>query len=125
MEALVSRGKKHSKMELAAKLAEADELASQGKLQSEIAKALGVSVMTLYRWRNAATADERMQIAANQTEDFRHELGKSQGLYDLQNENSRLRRLIIDLLLEKMKLEDAITSKPPAKTRRSSVALLR
>jgi transposase-like protein len=29
-------------------------LASRGKLQSEIARTLGVSVMTLHRWRKAA-----------------------------------------------------------------------
>ena len=42
---------KHSKTEIAAKLAQAGDLAAQGKLQSEIARTLGVSVMTLHRWR--------------------------------------------------------------------------
>ena len=43
--------KKHSKAQIAGKLAEANDLAEQGKPQSEIAHALGVSVMTLHRWR--------------------------------------------------------------------------
>ena len=47
----------HSKSEVAANLAKADELASQGKLQSEIARTLGVSVMTLHRWRKGNIAD--------------------------------------------------------------------
>src|SRR5262249_9424165 len=34
-------------------LARANGLATQGKLQSEIARTLGVSVMTLHRWRKA------------------------------------------------------------------------
>jgi transposase-like protein len=45
------RKRKHPKAEIAVKLAQADDLAAQGKLQSEIARALGVSVMTLHRWR--------------------------------------------------------------------------
>ena len=45
---------KHSKAEIAAKLAQAGDLATQGKLQSEIARTLGVSVMTLHRWRKTS-----------------------------------------------------------------------
>jgi transposase-like protein len=46
--------RKHSRLEIATKLAHANELAMRGKLQSEIARTLGVSVMTLHRWRKAA-----------------------------------------------------------------------
>ena len=49
--------KKHSKAQIAGKLAEANDLAEQGKPQSEIAHALGVSVMTLHRWRKPAAAE--------------------------------------------------------------------
>src|SRR6516165_6052840 len=45
--------KRHSKVEIATKLAQANDLAGQGKPQSEIARTLGVSVMTLHRWRKA------------------------------------------------------------------------
>jgi transposase-like protein len=45
--------KQHSRGEIARKLAQANRLARQGKLQSEIARTLGVSVMTLHRWRKA------------------------------------------------------------------------
>jgi putative transposase len=99
----MSRGKKHTQTQIATKLAEAEGLASQGKLQSEIASALGVSVMTLHRWRNASTANEERPIAVSQ-----QELSKK-GLSDLQDENLRLRRLVIDLLFEKMKLKDTVT----------------
>ena len=44
---------RHSGVEIATKLAQANDLATQGKLQSEIARTLGVSVMTLHRWRKA------------------------------------------------------------------------
>jgi len=45
----MAKQKRHSKVEIATKLAQADDLARQGKPQSEIARTLGVSVMTLHR----------------------------------------------------------------------------
>jgi putative transposase len=82
--------KQHSRGEIARKLAQANRLARQGKLQSEIARTLGVSVMTMHRWRKALLgarpAHETDQIA------------------QLRLENSLLRRLVTDLLLlEKIK----------------------
>src|SRR5262249_1266625 len=81
--------KKHSRGEIARKLAQANHLARQGKLQSEIARTLGVSAMTLHRWRKAllgAPTRSGDQIA------------------QLQLEISLLRRLVTDLLLlEKIK----------------------
>jgi len=44
----MAKKKKHSKVEIATKLAHANDLATQGKLQTEIARTLGVSVMTLH-----------------------------------------------------------------------------
>src|SRR5262249_58817401 len=49
----MAKKKRHSRVEIASKLAQANDLAMQGKLQSEIARTLGVSVMTLHRWRKA------------------------------------------------------------------------
>src|SRR5258708_36067578 len=53
MQAAMAKRKRHSRGEIASKLAQANDLATQGKLQSEIARTLGVSVMTLYRWSKA------------------------------------------------------------------------
>src|SRR5260370_36048806 len=53
MQAAMAKKKRHSRVEIASKLAQANDLATQGKLQSEIAHRLGVSVMTLHRWRKA------------------------------------------------------------------------
>jgi putative transposase len=86
---MAKKKRKHSKAEIAAKLAQANDLATQGKLQSQIARTLGVSVMTLHRWR---------KMPSDQTTHTR--------IAELQLENSRLRRLVADLLLEKMKLEE-------------------
>jgi putative transposase len=86
--------KRHSRVEIATKLAQANHLATQGKLQSEIARTLGVSVMTLHRWRKEASHSDRAPRGATR-------------LAELQLENSRLRRLVTDLLLEKTRLEEA------------------
>jgi putative transposase len=107
---------KHSKAEIAAKLAQAGELAAQGKLQSEIARTLGVSVMTLHRWRKMSVPTH--MPAANEAGHF-DEPRHPGRIAELQLENSRLRRLVTDLLLEKMQLEEAIqVGKSP--TRRAS-----
>jgi putative transposase len=53
MQAAMAKKKRHSRVEVATKLAQATDLATRGKLQSEIARTLGVSVMTLHRWRKA------------------------------------------------------------------------
>jgi hypothetical protein len=53
-QAAMAKKKRHSRLEITTKLARANELATRGKLQGEIARTLGVSVMTLHRWRKAA-----------------------------------------------------------------------
>jgi putative transposase len=114
----MARRKRHSLAEISEKLAKADDLASQGKLQSEIANTLGVSVMTLHRWRKPPTPHPPVSITMNETEEFEQELGLGQRLSQLQYENSRLRQLVIDLLFEKMKLEEAAAASIPAGVRR-------
>ena len=95
--------RKHSRFEIATKLAQANELATRGKLQSEIARTLGVSVMTLHRWRKAAPGPQPAHEAG---QPYRMRRGGDRTA-ELQLENSRLRRLVTDLLLEKIKLEEA------------------
>jgi len=95
----MTKKRKHSKAEIAAKLAEAEDLATQGKLQSEIARALGVSVMTLHRWRKLPSPVSNGSSQIDQMPQTR--------IAELQLENSRLRRLVTDLLLENMRLEEA------------------
>ena len=103
--AMVKR-KRHSRAEIATKLAQANELATQGKLQSEIARALGVSVMTLYRWRLAPPGPQPTLVATAETREPDRIRGADNRIAELQLENSRLRRLLTDLLLEKVKLEE-------------------
>jgi putative transposase len=106
---------KHSKAQIAAKLAQADGLAAQGKLQSEIARTLGVSVMTLHRWRKMPLVAQAMPAVVNDSKQF--DQGPRARIAELQLENSRLRRLVTDLLLEKMKLEETEASGTATTTR--------
>jgi putative transposase len=95
--------KKHSRLEIATKLAQANELATRGKLQSEIARTLGVSVMTLHRWRKAAPGPQ----PAHEAGQLDWSRSQRDRIAELQLENLRLRQLVTDLLLEKIKLEEA------------------
>jgi putative transposase len=98
--------RKHSRDEISTMLAQADELGAQGKLQSEIAKTLGVSVMTLHRWRKSV--DTHAPALAPLVAQFEQEIGHGQRITEVQLENSRLRRLVTDLLLEKIRLEETL-----------------
>ena len=96
--------KRHSRVEIATKLAQANKLATRGKLQSEIARTLGVSVMTLHRWRKAPPGSQPASRELDRTR------GADGRIAELQLENARLRRLVTDLLLVKVKLEEAAQS---------------
>jgi putative transposase len=100
---------RHTASQIETKLAMADEMAAQGRLHGDIAKSLGVSLMTYHRWRKArgamvrpTTPPARYAESPPLPED-REQANQIRGL---QTENSRLRRLVADLLLEKVKLEE-------------------
>ena len=110
MQAAMAKKKRHSRVEIATKLAQANDLATQGKLQSEIARAVGVSVMTLHRWRKAPPGPQFALVATPEAREPDRTRGTDDRIAELQLENSRLRRLVTDLLLEKIKLEEAAQS---------------
>lgn len=115
------RKKRHTTAEIAAKVAQADELSAQGKLQSEIASLLGISVMTLHRWRKMQPGPPSSDSAAASAARHIHSVEaheEAERIAELKLENSRLRRLVTDLMLEKLSLEEAAQSSPP--TRRTS-----
>src|ERR1700761_5576314 len=106
----MTRKKRHSTNEIAAKLEEADALGAAGQTQNEIAKALGISVMTFHRWRKARPHRARSAAHAQSRPAELSAVAPSPGqngrITELQLENARLRKLVTDLLLEKMQLED-------------------
>jgi putative transposase len=114
-------GKRHASDEIATKLAQANELAAKGKTQREISKALGVSIMTYHRWRKTPYA------TAGSADGDRHDVsegrpqasaGSDDLIKQLELENSRLRRLVTDMLLEKLQLEEDLRARQGARFRR-------
>ena len=108
----MAKKKRHAADEIAAKLREADALAVAGRSQSEIAKALGISVMTFHRWRKARRQQPSAKSLPEMVPKHINALAPASGgeraerIAELQVENARLRKLVTDLLLEKMRLED-------------------
>jgi len=118
---------RHTASEIAAKLATADDMAAQGRRQGDIAKSLGISVMTYHRWRKARGALTRLgtrppayrpphagegREGAVRADTSLPEREQMSQIRELQLENSRLRRLVTDLLLEKVKLEEGLQAGP-------------
>src|SRR6516162_9448705 len=108
----MAKKKRHSRAEIATKLAQANELATQGKLQSEIARTLGVSVVTLHRWRKAQPGPQRGFVAIHGAGQPDRTPGGGGRIAELQLENSWLRRLVTDILLEKIKFEEEAAQRP-------------
>jgi putative transposase len=102
--------KRHSKADILAKLGEADTLIAQGTRQRDVARALGISVMTFHRWRKArsATFAQSSQPSCTKRIPQVSDSANHDQLAELQLENLRLRRLLTDALLEKIKLEEAL-----------------
>jgi putative transposase len=102
----VAEKRRHSHAEIAAKLAQADIMSHEGRTQGDIARTLEVSVMTFHRWRKAHP--QRAPVPSSpRAQEAGPERNHRERIAELQLENSRLRRLLTDLLLEKLKLEEA------------------
>ena len=84
--------KKHSVEQIIHKLREAEVLLSQGKAVAEVCRSLGVTEQTYYRWRKEY-GGLRMEQARR--------------LKQLEQENTRLRRAVADLTLDKQILLEA------------------
>ena len=104
--------KRHSVAEITAKLREAETLIAQGKRQQEVAGVLGISVMTFHRWRKAYAqgSEHTSQPETAVSGSLNEQELRQQRMAELQLENSRLRRLVTDLLLEKIKLEESVST---------------
>ena len=68
-----------------AKLRETDEALEQGKSLEDVAKSLGVSLMTRHRWRTECGSTDRDAVKR---------------LKELERENGRLKRLVADQALD-------------------------
>ena len=84
--------KRHTAEEIVAKLRQVDVLMAQGQPVADAVRAIGVTEVTYYRWRN-----EYGGLKGNQVK----------RLKELETENSRLRRAVSDLTLDKLILAEA------------------
>ena len=84
--------KRHKPEEIVAKLRQVDVLVSQGKPVAKAVRAIAVTEVTYYRWRQEYGGLKGDQVKR---------------LKDLESENARLRRAVSDLTLEKLILKEA------------------
>ena len=84
--------KRYRPEQVIAKLREADVLLSQGHTVANVIKALEISEVTYYRWRK-----EYGGMTTSQ----------AKKLKELEKENSRLRKAVSDLTLDKLILQEA------------------
>ena len=84
--------KRHTAEEIVAKLRQVDVLMAQGKPVADAVRAIRVTEVTYYRWRNEYGGLKGDQVKR---------------LKELEAENGRLRRAISDLTLDKLILQEA------------------
>ena len=84
--------KRYKPEEIVAKLRQVDVLTSQGQSAADAIRSIGVSEVTYYRWRREFGGLKSDQVKR---------------LKDLETENTRLRRAVSDLTLDKLILQEA------------------
>jgi transposase-like protein len=84
--------KRHEPEEIVAKLRQVDVLVSQGQTVADAVRAIGVTEVTCYRWRQ--------EYGGLKTEQVRR-------LKELEAGNARLRRVVADLTLDELILKEA------------------
>jgi transposase len=84
--------KRYKPEEIVAKLRQVDVLTSQGQSAADAIRSIGVSEVTYYRWRQEFGGLKSDQVKR---------------LKDLELENSRLRKAVSDLTLDKLILTEA------------------
>jgi transposase-like protein len=82
----------HKAEEIVTKLRQVDELNAQRKSMAEAIRSIGVTEVTYYRWRSEYGGLKGDQVKR---------------LKELEAENTRLRRAVSDLTLDKMILAEA------------------
>jgi putative transposase len=88
--------KVHSSEEIIRKLRQAEVMIHEGKTVTELCRELGVSDATYYKWRKEYGGMK---------------MDQAKRLKDLERENGRLRRVVADLTLDKLILQDVSTGK--------------
>jgi putative transposase len=85
--------KRYSVEQIIGKLREAEVLLSRGRTVKEVSRGLGVTEQTYYRWRK-----EYRGLKVSQ----------ARRLKELERENSRLKKAVAELTLDKVTLKEAL-----------------
>ena len=85
-------GKREKPEDIVLKLRQVEVLQGQGKSVSEAVRQIGVTIQTYYRWRKEYGGMSRVQLKR---------------LKELETENQHLKRVVVDLSLDKMILTEA------------------
>ena len=102
--------KRHKPEEIVAKLRQVDVLVSQGQSVADAVRAIGVTEVTYYRWRQEYGGLKSDQVRK---------------MKDLEAENARLRRAVSDLTLDKMILKEAASDRKSTRLNSSHIPLSR
>ncbi len=103
--------RRHSTVEIDAKLRQGDAMHREGISKIRIAEALGISPMTYHRWlaarsvSGATIADAPVASPEIINASGGHDL--TSRIRELELENARLRRLLTDTMLEKAALQES------------------
>lgn len=85
-------GKKHKSEEIIGKLCEAEIVLAQGGTVSDACRRIGVTEQSYYRWRKEYGGLK---------------MDQARRMKELEKENTRLRRAVSDLTLDKLILQEA------------------
>lgn len=88
--------KRHSAEQIVKHLRDADQMLGEDKTVAQVCKKLGVTEVTYYRWRREYDGATRNQVKR---------------LKELEKENSQLKRLLADQLVENRVLKDIAEGK--------------
>ncbi len=88
--------KRHSAEQIVKHLRDADQMLGEGKTVAQVCNKLGVTEVTYYRWRREYDGATRDQVKR---------------LKELEKENSQLKRLLADQVVENRVLKDIAEGK--------------
>ena len=85
------KSNRHTPDQVIKKLAEGDKLLNEGSTVAEVARQLGVTETTWYRWKNTYGGMKAVEVRR---------------LKELENENRRLKTIVADLTLDNSMLKE-------------------
>lgn len=88
--------KRHTPQQIVTKLREAEAELARGKTVAEVSRKLEISEQTYYRWRRQYGGMNKSQLKR---------------LKEVEQENTRLKKLVADLSLDKAILKEALEGK--------------